>query len=174
MSEEMKKNAQALGNECIEHLKLESEVLSEFITISDAIRNTIGAQAESAVESLTAQHQAMEPRLQALNQRRLELKQKIGQLLQVDQPSIRKLERHLEPEQQSQISSMRSQVEQLAEQIRDLTLSNASLLQQSIDIYERLIVAAIGESNKPQTYLPSGHLSGNTTRVDTQHLNPGS
>ena len=162
---------QQLGNECIQHLERECANLESFVKICDEIQNTLGTGDQEANNRLMQQQQEIENRIAETSQSRETLRVEIARQLQLPEASatIREVQSLLPQEQGDKISNLRSEIESRVDSIRALTNTNNLLLQQTIDIYQRMMMSLSGTEERSKTYTSSGQLRariGNNVVID--------
>lgn len=157
-----------LGQRCITHLNAESEVLGKFVNVSQRIRDSLGSHDDEMIAALKTEQVGIESEAEAMRGSRDKLRQDIATAIgrQVDATSIKSLEDHLPVELGNEIGMVREKIEERIKQIKILNQTNAVLLQHNIDVFQRLILGANGQtSSECKTYSSKGLLQKPTVKV---------
>lgn len=157
-----------LGQRCITHLRAESEVLGQFVDVSQRIRDSLGSHDDEKIAELKSEQVEIESQAEAMRGTRDQLRQDIADAIgrQVDATSIKSLEDHLPAGLASEIGLVREEIETRIKQIQTLNQTNAVLLQHNIDVFQRLILGANGQAaSECKTYSSKGLLQKPTVKV---------
>lgn len=157
-----------LGQRCITHLNAESEVLGKFVNVSQRIRDSLGSHDDEMIAALKSEQVGIESAAEAMREARDKLRQDIAIAIgrQVDATSIKSLEDHLPVEVANEIGMIRKKIEDFIQQIKALNQTNAVLLQHNIDVFQRLILGATGQTaSECKTYSSKGLLQKSAVKV---------
>ena len=154
-----------LADRSIEHLDQEIELLQKFIELTSKIQHALGIATTATDQSISEVQESLIADASRLSKARSHLQGLIAEYLNLpaEKASIRKLCELLPPPMADPITERREKIIQLESEIRKLNRTNTLLLQQSLDIYESIIVGITGQKPHSQTYSPTGQLSQQTS-----------
>ena len=168
----MANNQQALSSDasrliekCVAHLAAERQLLERFIELSHDIQDLLGKNVFPEPQTRTVEQEAMAADAQRVAELRKQVKLAIAEHLSIpaDQATIQKFIDSL-PEQSAQLlNDERQKILDLHAEISQLSNSNALLLQQSIDIYQRILHGLAGEQPRAQIYSANGQMNRQQT-----------
>ena len=171
MNDANQKELEKLGVDCINHLKSESALLADLVTVSNSIRELLGRYDNATSETLLGEQERLQSALRQMEVHRTSLRERIARTLDIpiDQSKISEVQKRVPASMRDRIESLRSDIHESVEKIQSLTRINTLLLQQSVDIYERLLLAVSGGAPESQVYSPHGQLnqglSGNVVQT---------
>lgn len=159
-AENNQESIQKLGERSVNHLKMEADVLRQFISVCNSIRDSLGRQQEDQAEWLKKEQSRIEQDSRSLNQERVDLRQAIADSLgrPLEATSVKALEDRLTGPVAADVAQLRAEIETLVAEIQELSRTNAVLLQHNIDIFHRMLLSLNGQE-KCQTYSPKGTLN---------------
>ena len=150
-----------LGQECLEHLASEEESLRGFLEHALAVQESVinGAQPQDAHLQQKQDQLAIEAESLSLSRRALQ--EKIARHFNkpVDLVSIKALAEELDEGLANRIMGSRQRILDLTRSIEDANRKNYLLIQQTMDLMQRLHLAITGQSPAAQTYSPKGQLN---------------
>ncbi len=169
MTSPSKIQLEQLGEKCIRHLENEYANLQNFVDICHEIQKTLGTGNQQANDELMARQKTLESQINQTGQSRDELRTAIASQLGISESeaTIRQVQKLLPPAMSDRIAEFRQEIESKVESIRNLTSANNLLLQQTIDIFQRLVISLSGSEGQSQTYTASGQLR---TRLASNHV----
>ena len=157
-----------LGEKCIQHLEMEHSNLQSFVEICNDIQNTLGTGSSQKNHELVERQTSIDAQITQTAENREQLRREIAEQLGIPESSatIRLVQESLPQQQAEKITEYREAIETRIETIRSLTNTNNLLLQQTIDIFQRLVLSLTGADGKSQTYNSSGQLRTRLTNND--------
>jgi len=147
--------------------------LKHFIDVCKSIRSVLGNSDEETIDKLMAEQKEIESRAKTIHKDRQDLRHQIALFLGEpdSQASIREIEEELGPPISVEIEQLRKEIENSIAEIQSLSSTNTVLLQQTVDIFQRLIMAVSGKPPATQTYTNHGtlhsHFSNKTSNSFT-------
>ncbi len=149
---------------CVAHLDREISLFSRFIEVSQSIQNVVGIHAgapDAALDEITQSLKQQAGTVAESRQRlQLELSQYLG--LTGGRASVKQLIDQLSGQQAEMIATRRTKLLEMESQIRSMNRTNTLILQQSLDLYERIVVGLTGQAVAPPTYSSSGEIGSSS------------
>ena len=157
--------ANKLADKCRTHLERELAIIQKFVTLSEDIQESLGRSVFPQIDALQNEQQGLVDQAKDIAAHRDQIRQEISQILNqpVRQSTIRRFAECLPEEQAAPLTKLRQDILDLHGQVTQLNQANSMLLQQSIDIYQKILHSLSGQSPHSHTYSASGQVSQDST-----------
>ncbi len=145
---------------CVSHLDREVSLFKKFIEVSESIQNLVGIHSETPAPAIEKLTQSLKAEADSVSASRAKLQTDLANCLGLrnSQVSVKKLIDSLDGELAQMIAERRAQLLDMESQIRQMNRTNTLILQQSLDLYERIVVGLTGQEISAPTYSASGQL----------------
>jgi len=159
------KPIQNLIDSCLHHLVSERQLLERFVEHSQQIHDSLGSSVFPSDESIREIEQHLTTNADKVSAERARIRQMIVVQMNVSEKdaTVKNFADKLTEQQAAPLLEQRKEILRLHKQIASMSESNALLLQQSIDIYQRILQSLAGHSTPSQTYSSSGKVTSQST-----------
>ena len=166
-----KLNQRQIAQLCLEHLDNEITLLQQFIDTSDTINQRIGLSTPDQPSTKELFHSISENAGQLAMARTTLQNQMAAWLGRPGRKvTVRELAAALPAELAEPIETRRRQLLELESAIRSMNRTNSFLIQQSFDLYQRIVAGLAGEAPSAPVYSPKGIVgdlpTGNLLKTD--------
>ena len=134
--------ARRLADKCRTHLELELALIQRFVKLSEEIQESLGKSVFPQIDALQKEQNKLVDQAKHIATDREEIRQEISQLLNLpsQKSTIRRLAACLPAELAAPLTTLRQEILDLHGQVTQLNQANSMLLQQSIDIYQKILL----------------------------------